>query len=355
MGVGYSTLIERKGGNGIKGIVKVFMIALAGALAFSFLHFPIPWLLGPIFMVLVSQFVIRGDLSWPPVLRNTGLIIIGLAIGRQFDLSLFHGMETLLIYMVALNIILLIFSAILAIWTSRWTGIPLKTSLTGSIPGGLSQLVLFAEEEKDIDLAVVTFFHVIRVIGVVLVIPFLVSGHIVTDGGQEDVIDLWLIPVFGLAACSVWAGRKIKLPVAHFLSPVLLVTVIHMCGVEIPPIPVSFLHVAQLLIGAYIGLLLKPHMIRLPKKVLVAGVLNTVSLIVITYGGSLIVQLLLGYSFATSFLSMAPGGLDQMGLLAAAVGADISTVTVFQLFRLLFIFLFVLPLLKVATRKMKKN
>lgn len=339
----------------MKGIMKVFLIALAGAIAFRFLHLPIPWLLGPLFMVLVSQFVIRGELSWPPVLRNTGLIIVGLAIGRQFDLSLFNGMETILIYMAVLNIGLLAFAVILAIWTSRWTGMSLKTSLTGSIPGGLSQLVLFAEEEQDIDLAVVTFFHVIRVIGVVLVIPFLVSGHIVTDGGQEDVISLWLIPIFGLAACSVWAGKKIKLPVAHFLSPVLLVTVIHMCGVEIPPIPVSFLHIAQLLIGAYIGLLLKPHMIRLPKKVLVAGLLNTVVLIVITYGGSIIVQLMLGYSFATSFLSTAPGGLDQMGLLAAAVGADISIVTVFQLFRLLFIFLIVLPLLKVVTRKMKRS
>ena len=127
-----------------------------------------------------------------------------------------------------------------------------------------------------------------------------------------------------------------------------------MFGLETPPVPVSLLHVAQLLIGAYIGLLLKPHMIRLPNKVLVAGVLNAVALIAITYVGSVMVQWLLGYSFATSFLSTAPGGLDQMGLLAAAVGADISTVTVFQLFRLLFIFLVVLPLLKYVSRKMLK-
>lgn len=336
----------------MKGIIPVFFIALLGALLFSILHFPVPWLLGSIFSVLISQFIVQGELSWPPVLRNAGLIIVGVAIGRQFDLSLFNGMGTLLLYMAGLNIGLIAFTILLAIWTAKWTGMSLKTSLTASIPGGLSQFVLFAEEEKDIDLAAVTFFHIIRVVGVVLVIPFIVSGHIVSDAGQTAAFDLWLIPVFILAACSVWIGLKIKLPVAHFLTPVLFIIAINMWGIEVPHVPGAFLHIAQLLIGAYIGLLLKPDMIRLPKKVLTAGLLNTAIFIVVTYFGSLVVQWLLGYSFATSFLSTAPGGLDQMGLLAAAVGADISVVTVFQLFRLLFIFLVVLPLLKMATRKM---
>ncbi len=339
----------------MKGIIKVLLIALAGSLVFNLLHLPLPWLLGSILAVLLSQFLIRGELSWPPVLRNTGLLIVGVAIGQQFDLSLFNGMGLLLLYMAVLNVALLFFTIVLAIWTSRWTGMPLKTSLTGSIPGGLSQLVLFAEEEKDVDLAAVTFFHVVRVVAVVLVIPFIVSGHIVTDGGEGETFNMWLIPVFGLAACSVWLGLKVKMPVAHFLTPVLFVIVIHMLGLETPPVPASLLHMAQLLIGAYIGLLLKPHMIRLPNKVLVAGLVNAGALIVATYVGSVAVQWLLGYSFATSFLSTAPGGLDQMGLLAAAVGADISTVTVFQLFRLLFIFLVVLPLLKYVSRRMLKD
>ena len=339
----------------MRGIIKVLLLAVAGSLVFDFLHLPLPWLLGSISAVLISQFLVQGELSWPAVLRNTGLLIVGVAIGQQFDLSLFNGVGLLLLYMALLNVALLIFTIALAVWTSRWTGMPLKTSLTGSIPGGLSQLVLFAEEEKDVDLAAVTFFHVVRVVAVVLVIPFIVSGHIVTDGGQGVAFNPWLIAVFGLAACSVWLGLKVRMPVAHFLTPVLFVIVLHIFGLETPTVPVSLLHVAQLLIGAYIGLLLKPHMIRLPNKVLAAGLVNAGALIAATYIGSMAVQWLLGYSFATSFLSTAPGGLDQMGLLAAAVGADISTVTVFQLFRLLFIFLVVLPLLKYASRRMLKS
>lgn len=335
----------------MKAILKVFAIAFIGAIVFDFFHLPVPWLLGPIFTVLISQFVVRGALAWPPILRNTGLVIVGVAIGQQFDLSLFNGMGKLIIYMLVINGILLLCSVFLAIWTSKWAKMTLKTSLTGSIPGGLSQLVLFAEEEQGIDLAAVTFFHVVRVVAVVLIIPFIISGQVVTGDGNDGVLSGALVIVLILAACSVWLGEKCRLPVAHFLTPILFIIIVHTTGFETPTVPPLLLHAAQLLIGAYIGLLLKPHMIRLPKRVLTAGVISAALLIGLTYGSSVLLQWLLGYSFATSFLSTAPGGLDQMGLLATAVGADISIVTVFQLFRLLFIFLVVLPLLKIVCRK----
>lgn len=137
-----------------------------------------------------------------------------------------------------------------------------------------------------------------------------------------------------------------KLPVAHFLMPIIAVIIFKLLGVETPEMPSIVLHFAQILIGAYIGLLLKPSTLHLPLKVLSAGLLSTIAMIALSYGTSVLIADYLELSFATSFLSTAPGGLDQMGLLAAAVNADISVVTVFQLFRLLFIFICILPLIK---------
>lgn len=84
------------------------------------------------------------------------------------------------------------------------------------------------------------------------------------------------------------------------------------------------------------------------KKILVLGVGSALVLIALTFGQGLLIVHFLDYSLSTSFLSTAAGGLDQMSLLATAIGADVSTVTVFQIFRILFVFLLVLPLLKVA-------
>ena len=56
-------------------------------------------------------------------------------------------------------------------------------------------------------------------------------------------------------------------------------------------------------------------------------------------GMGVAVSALTGETFATSFLSTAPGGLTEMGITALTVGANISTMTAYQLTRLLFIML----------------
>ena len=87
-------------------MLLVFIIALIGASLFNALSLPIPWLIGPIFSVLIAQFFIKDRLRWPAVLRNTGLIIVGVAIGQQFDLALFTDFKSLLFFMVIVNILL---------------------------------------------------------------------------------------------------------------------------------------------------------------------------------------------------------------------------------------------------------
>ena len=327
-------------------IAVVFSIALIGSLFFELLSLPIPWLLGPIFFLLVAQFFIEKYLQWPSMFRNVGLIVVGVAIGQQFKLEVFNNVGHIFLYVIAVNIVLMAFAIILAYLTSKWTGMSMKTAITSTVPGGLSQLIIFAEEEKDIPLGVVTYFHVIRVISVVLLVPFIVSGHVVKGGSVGQGLDWILIPLLVAAAGTVWLGKKIKVPVPYFLTPIIFTIVLQFTKLELPTLPSELLHIAQLFIGAYIGLLLKPHMLKLPKKTLFAGIFSAVSLLFITGLSAIVVGKMLNQSFATSFLSTAPGGLDQMGILAAAVGANISVVTVFQLLRLLIVFLIILPVLK---------
>lgn len=337
-------------------MLRVFIIALIGALIFNMLALPIPWLLGPIFAVLVAQFFIKKRLRWPVVLRNSGLIVVGLSIGQQFNLGLFQNFHELIVYMILVNVLLFAFCFTMAWVVSRITGMSMKTSVVANVPGGLSQIVLFAEEEKDVNLTEVTYFHIIRVLGVVLLIPFLISGHTVSGGTIPLTTDFWKVILLVLvAAALVPIGKKLKFPVAYFLTPILLVIILKLFHIETPNMPSDVLHIAQILIGAYIGLLLKPETLKLPVKVLVTGVLSTLTMVGMAYGTSLLIAHYLDLSFATSFLSTAPGGIDQMGLLAAAVHADISVVTVFQLFRMLFIFLCVLPILKWMYRPKNEN
>ncbi len=335
-------------------MLLVFVIALIGAFLFNALSLPIPWLLGPIFSVLVAQFFIKDRLRWPVILRNTGLIVVGLSIGQQFDLGLFQNFHELFLFMIIVNLLLFGFCLGMAWIVSRVTGMSFKTSVVANVPGGLSQIVVFAEEEEDVNLTQVTYFHIIRVLGVVLLIPFLISGHAVSGGKVPITTDSWqVVLLIIVAAALVPLGKKLKFPVAYFLTPILFIIIVKLFHVETPEMPSDVLHIAQILIGSYIGLLLKPETLRLPLKVLVTGLLSTVAMVAISYGTSILIAQYLDLSFATSFLSTAPGGIDQMGLIASSVHADISVVTVFQLFRMLFIFLCIIPVIKWFTRTKK--
>lgn len=327
--------------------LKVLASASLGVLLFSLLHLPMPWLLGPIFSVMLSQLTISTSWSWPKPFRNIALVILGAAIGSSFTLSAFANMGHYLLYMLLLNVILLLFCILLALITMKLTGMAFMTALTASIPGGLSQSVAFAEEHKGIELGSVTYFQIIRVLSIVSIVPFIVSGKLNVAPVEVEATPLWLLAVYLLLAYGAAViGEKLKFPVAYFLAPVLVGIAVNVAGIQPITVPDSLLHAAQLAIGAYIGLMLKPDMIKLPWKVVVTGLTSSIILLAFSYCCAMLLSRMLGLDIVTSFLSTAAGGMDQMSLIAAALKVDATVVTIFQMFRLLFIYFVVFPLLQ---------
>lgn len=330
-------------------IVTVIIAAMVGVVIFQLLSFPMPWMLGSLFGVLLTRLIWKLPMNWPVIMRNIGLLIVGTAIGQLFTLDILVAMKDSLLFMLIYNVILSIFCLGLAYGLQKWAKIPFTTALTASIPGGLSQLVIFAEEQEDIDVAVVTFFHVIRVLFVVGLIPIIVSLTDKVPGTieQQDTTNLVhniILILIGVIVIPV--GKKIKLPVPHFLTPVILGLLLSLIKIDLEPISNSLLHIAQLFIGAYIGLLLHPKALKLPIRVLVSGISSAILLLILTFFIAEGMVIIFNMDFATSFLSVAPGGMDQMGLIATALQADATQVTIFQLFRMLFIYIIILPLLK---------
>ena len=129
-------------------MLKVLVLSLIGGYLFSRLHIPIPWMLGPIVFVMLAQFVYKGPLRWSGKLRDIGIVMVGTVIGVQFNTDLFGILGSLLFYMFTLNLILIGGSIGIAYLLSKWANIPMKAALLGAIPGGLGQILVFAEEEN---------------------------------------------------------------------------------------------------------------------------------------------------------------------------------------------------------------
>ena len=140
------------------------------------------------------------------------------------------------------------------------------------------------------------------------------------------------------------------------LGPMIVMCVVQLSTtMHTPSLPASLLNVSQLMIGSHVGLMLKPEQLQRKTQTVTLAVMSSVLLIAGALGLSYLLMNVFSLSAATSLLSMAPGGMDQMSIMAHEVNADLSVVSGYQLFRILFIFFIVSSVLKMILVHMLKE
>ncbi|MCX7781960.1 MAG: AbrB family transcriptional regulator, partial [Negativicutes bacterium] len=114
-------------------------------------------------------------------------------------------------------------------------------------------------------------------------------------------------------------------------------------GVEPPLLPPAILSLAQICVSVPMGMAITPETLKQGKRLFIAGLLGMIgvilSLLAICYFWAKTGTI----SFVTAFISVAPGGMTEMGLTALMVHADLPTVIAFQMFRVLFVLLVAIP------------
>ncbi|WP_174732414.1 AbrB family transcriptional regulator [Mesobacillus harenae] len=342
----------------IYGFGIALITALAGGLVFNLINTPIPWLLGPMAAILIVSRFQAVLLYWPPVFRDIALIIIGYSIGLAFTKESTLQIAGSLPIMLLMTVLVISFCAVIAYLFSKLTRVDYPTILTGSIPGGLSQMIVLAEETKGIDVTIVTFLQVARLLMIVFFVPFLLFGPMVgaensftsasfseTAAVQASMGRYIIFAVVAVAGALI--AKKLQFPTAVLLGPMLATAILTISGIQGPPLPVHALDISQFFLGVYIGRLMKPEKLKHKTKMISLALLSGMLMIMASYGLSLVLVNQLHISLATGFLSLAPGGMDQMAILAHEVNADLSMVTGYQLFRLFFIYFAIPPILKV--------
>jgi len=340
------------------GIAMTLGTALIGAFLFKFIHAPIPWLLGPLITVLIASNVWKGRYYWPVQVRNTGMIIVGYTIGLSMTAAALKEMLHQLPYMLVMTVLLLMLCGTIAYMMSKIAKIDYRTALLASVPGGLTQVIMLAEETKGVNLAIVTVTQVIRLMIIIVCVPLLLFSpvfghtHAATSISLPSAAALWpawspRFIIFALA-CIVcaWIGSKIKLPTAFLLGPVLATAILNLSGVHAEGLSPIIINAAQLMLGAYVGLMLKPDGLTGKVRTLLVAITSGLVLLIGAWGLSSLLTIVEPISGSTGLLSLAPGGMDQMGILAHEVHADLSMVAGFQLFRTFFIMFAIPPLLR---------
>jgi membrane AbrB-like protein len=298
---------------------------------------------------------------WPPQLRSVAMIIVGYTIGLSMTVSALRVMAHQLPYMLLLNVLLLAYCAGIAYIVSKFSGMGYKTALMGSMPGGLTQMLILAEEMEGVNITAVTFTQVTRLMMIIISVPLIVFSPILGQTKDTAAVGsaavhaaswIGLFPnVLVFAAVCIFCaigGSRIKLPTAYLLGPVIGTALLQIAGLHGPVLPSAITEVAQLMIGIYVGLMLRPGQLANKARTLTLAIGSSLLLIAGALGLALLLSFIQPVSEATGLLSLAPGGMDQMSIIAHEIHADLSIVAGYQLFRALFILLFVPPLLRIV-------
>lgn len=352
----------------IKKLLLTLVLAILGGWLFTILHIPVPWLLGPMIVPLFCSIVLKWDLEWSKGIRDAGIIIVGYTIGQSMTASALKDMGSQLPFMLLVTLLLLALSAGIAFLISKISDQDYLTLLLASTPGGLSQMVVVAEETKGINMAVVTITQVIRLMMVILLIPFLVTLPLFSDSANlmMEVTETvstgsWrgLFPsLFVFAPICIglaFLANKLKVPTAFLIGPAIGTALLQGFVLEAPQLTPSIMNAAQLMLGTHVGLILKPNEIPRDGKTfslaIGSGVFLMIGAVILSLGFTNIQPV----SNATALLSLAPGGMDQMGIIAHAIHADLSIVSGYQLFRTLFIFFFIPPFIRFLAKSVNRK
>ena len=343
-------------------LLQTLLIACLGGVLFTLAHIPLPWLLGALTSVLVFSLATGRRMYWPDLLCSCGLLLLGYTIGRTFTAETGQRILTQFPAMITATLVTILFCSFQGYRIHKKRGVSLASGLIGSIPGGLSQMIVICTEIASADLTIVTFMQTARLLGVVFVVPFLVLHGFDMDpaaaaavgaalGSRQSVSPLNAMVLAAIVLASGLAAARLKFPTPHLLGPVLVIATMVFFGMAAPPLPPYGLDFAQLCIGAYTGSRINIASIHNLKQFS----LHTLSNVVWLVGFSLTAGYLLSYFFdipvVTGFLCTAPGGMPEMALTSMMVNADTTIVVAFHLFRLLFILIVVPPVLRVLLRR----
>ena len=167
-----------------------------------------------------------------------------------------------------------------------------------------------------------------------------------------DLMNLFFIIIL---IAFIWLAVKIKMPSSFLMGSLLVTAIFTMMELPKPSLPNIMFIVAQIFIGCYLSANLEIKKMVALKKLCFFAIVSSMLLILFAFLLALVLERILSIPLSTAFLSIAPGGVTEISIIATSVGADLSIVTSYQLFRLFFILFFVPPFLKWWIQKRMNN
>ena len=340
-----------------KEFALVILVSIPGALIADFFDVPLAWFLGP---MLITSLVTLGGLKtkMPKLVLSTILIFLGLYIGNYVDKNLFSQMHQWFWTSLVMLGYIIVSVLLVSKYLQKFSGYGRKTSIFSAAPGALGPLLILAENEKS-DLSQVATSHLIRLIIIITVFPFVVNSF--HDGESFEAIKivsenqniLHLLILIVLSVILILIFDKLRIPAALLSGTLVASGFLQITEVASYEMPADIIDYCLLILGSSVGCRFADKTFGEIAKNTLHSFVATFLLVLLGVIAAFVAGLLIDKNFFTLLLSYCPGGIYEVAVIAIFFDLDPEFVSFHHIIRLLMILIFV-PLILKFIQKNKK-
>ena len=326
----------------------VILISVPSAIVADFFNVPLAWMIGP--MIATSLIALNGfQVLMPKIALSSILIILGLHIGNYIDQSLFSQMFNWIWTTVIMFFYIVVSILIVSKYLQKFSGYKEKTSIFSAAPGALGPLMILAEYEKS-DLSQVATAHLIRLIIIITVFPFVVNSLYGLEDiavtkeviGNQNIYNLFLLIISSIILILIF--DKFKVPAALLAGTLVASGFLQITEIAVYKLPPNIIDFSLLILGSSVGCRFADKSFNEISKNALHSFVATFMLVVLGLIAAYIAGLVIDKNFFTLLLSYCPGGIYEVAVIAIFFNLDPEFVAFHHIIRLLMI-LFVVPII----------
>jgi len=327
----------------LKGVALSLVIGTAGGWLFYTLNMPLPWMMGSMFFVAVAT-IAGAPVALSLPLRTSMVAVLGALLGSAFTPDILGQLQNWAGGVVIMLLFATVMTAASVALLIRFGHFDRVTAYFSGTPGGLGVMTVLGEEAGG-DARVIPLVHATRVFVVVAAIPLylLLVEDLEVPRGARAVFEG---PVAGpgelaiLAACAA-AGyaiaRLLRLPGAIIVGPMLISAAAYLSGIVEARPPQVLVSIAQVVMGAGIGVRFAGLEVRRMAWPLLFGVLSALLMLAGALAVAKVAAPWLGISPHALLLALAPGGVAEMSMIALALDVDTAFIATMHIIRIMMI------------------
>ena len=342
-----------------KNFLLVIIISVPSAIVADIFNIPLAWMLGP--MLVISIVALLGiKVTMPKLALSSTLIVLGLHIGNYIDHALISQMKDWVWTSIIMFFYILISIIIVSKYLQKFSGYKQKTSIFSGAPGGLGPLLILAEYEKS-DLSQVATAHLIRLIIIITLFPFVVVNFSTIEAIEIEKFDYLSQNHFNLlillfaSIILIFVFDKIKVPAPLLAGTLVASGVLQVNEIASYKLPEISIDICLLVLGASVGCRFANKTFNEVVKNTAHSFVATALLVFLGVIAALIASFFVDNNFLSLLLSYCPGGIYEVAVIAIAFDLDPNFVSFHHIIRLLIILFMVPIILKILNKSNLKK